>query len=642
MPIYPGDKITLSDEDHKLLAGLIGEVVADYQNRHAIMFSDIQKYWEWYEAKPQFSTRNDPWPNASNIIVPFTRIYGDAAHARIFSSMTAAPKFWHGTTQNEDFRQKYLKHIVDFLNWGYDGNEFDAMMPLTDQSQECAVIGSSVVAVNWQQRDKYVMVPNGKKPRIQKVRISRGPVIEHIPREYIMWDPGLPIGEAEVIIRQYITSHSGLRYRVTSDGWDPKAVEEATKAPGVYEGGAEVFMGKMERAGYSTDGHSSLHDVREVHICWPFIKNNRIAIKGEEGPDATGTDIVVTFHPMSGQILRVIPKPYYIAGQPFYDTYFRKRSGQSTGVGSAKMLEHMQRGASTMVNQAIDAITLANSLVGKTTDPSVLNQIFSPNKWLLVDNINETVEMNMSKVIVPDVTLINLMKTFAESLMGISDPALGRETRLGGHPQPATSFLGALQQGAILMNSTLKLTRRCWSQIGIDIATLYQQFEMDEGKLQRALGPVDGQALQEWMFPDDQPIQGNLELDIHALSEVHNPEADRQKAVMVDQMVGNYYARVMQGLQAMADPRVGQNPLISGAIVKMIESHSETLKGFLESADVDEIEKFIYEVKQNGFAPPGQVAAAEGAAANGAQQIPGMAEGGTLGTIPAGPPGTQG
>lgn len=641
MPIYPGDKLYLSDEDVKRLAGLIGEVVSDYQNRHYTMFSDIQKYWEWYEAKPQYSVRNDPWPNASNIIVPFTRIYGDAAHARIFTSMTAAPYFWHGSSRNEDFRNAFLPHIVDFLNWGSCGNEYDIMTPLSDQSQETAIIGSSVTALNWQQRDRYVLVPEGKKARIQKVRISRGPILEHIPREYIMWDPGVAINEAEVIIRQYITTRSNLQYRVTSDGWDPKAVEEASKSPGIHEGGGEVFIGKLERAGYSSDGYEGLHDIREIHICWPFLKNNRIEVKGEEGPDAYGTDIVVTFHPVSGQILRVIPKPYFIPGQPFYDTYFRKRSGQSTGVGAAKMLEHMQRGGSTLVNQAIDAITLANSLVGKTTDPSVLNQIFSPNKWLLVDNINETVEMNMSKVIVPDVTLINLMKTFAESLMGMSDPALGRETRLGGHPQPATSFLGSLQQGAILMNGTLKMMRKAYSQIGVDILTLYQQFEMDEGKIERALGARDAEPLKQWMFPDGQPIQGNLELDIHALSEVHNPEADRQKAVMVDQMVGNYYARIMQGLQAMADPRIGQNPAISGAIVKMIESHSETLKSFLESAEVDQIETFIYEVKKNGFQPE-QAAAVQGALANGAQQIPGMAEGGTLGTIPAGSPGQEG
>ena len=645
MPVLPGTRLAFSKDSLSLLEGSINELIDDLEDKHQQLFRDIDVWWDWAEAKPATQTRNSPWPNASNVVIPFSRIYSDAIIARLFGSMTNSKSFWHGSSRNEDFRNKYLPHIPDFLNWGgASGHEYDLHTPLLDHISECVPIGSSVVGLNWQSREQFIFVPNGSgKPDLQKVRLSNGPILEQIPREQVLWRPGMSIQQSDVVVRQYLTTYGDMLSRVESDGWDQKVVEEAK---GVSGGdGAPAFdikANKLERGGYDSSDLERLHDIREVWVEWPILASLGVKMEEEEKPGTPHPPITLTIHRGTRRILRAISKPYYIPGWPFYDIYFRRRSGQGSGMGVAGILDHLQRAATTMVNQTIDAVTLSNSIVGKTTDPDVLTQIFSPNKWLLVDNINEAVEFNLSKIVTPDIALINLMKTFAESLMGISDPALGRETRMGGHPSPATNFMGQIQQGAILTNHTLKQLRMSWSRVGMDVATLYQQYEMNEdGKIQRALGPADGDRLQEWLFPNNQPIIGNLELDIHALSETHNPDAERQKAIMVDQMSSNYWAKLLKGLELLANPQVAENKALSGGILKSMEAASESMKNFLETSDVDETEKYLFDLRQLGQSQA-DFGELRSAITERAGEVPGMEAGGALPPVPATPSGVQG
>ena len=635
MPIFPGQKsLELSDTATNQLAGLLGEVVMQLDSDHSRLFSDIDVWWDWYEAKTLRERRSTPWQDSSNIVLPFTRVYSDALIARFFGSMTGSKDFWFGSSRNEVFRDAFLPDIPDFLNWGgAAGHEYDLHTPLLDNISEMVPIGSSVVALNWQDRQKWLFVPGKKNP--QKVRLSRGPVLEHIPRENIMWEPGQTIQQSGIVVRQYMATTSTMIGNIDEAKWDAKAVEMAKTAPGMGPtSSSTVQANKLQRAGYDSSGLDDVHDIREIHVEWPFLKGVKVEIKGEESEKAMLPAIVVTYHPKSRQILRVIPKPYFTPDWTFYETYYRKRSGQGSSPGVAKILDHLQRGGTTMINQTIDAVTKANSIFGKTTDPDLKNQEIRPDDWLLLESMDDAEPFNFQKAVIPDIAMINLLKSFAESLVGISDPALGRETRMGGHPSPATNFVGQLQQGQILNNHTLKQLRIQYSRIGMDIATMYQQFETaEDGKVTRALGPTDGERLTEWMFPTDQPIHGNLELDINALSEVHNPQEQRQKLAVVDQMIGNYYARVTQSVALLGRPEVAQNPALKGVVLKSIDAFGANLEAFLKAADVDEWEKYVFDMNEVKNANGGIDGIRE--ALGQAGQLQGVEEGGAVG--PGGP-----
>ena len=344
------------------------------------------------------------------------------------------------------------------------------------------------------------------------------------------------------------------------------------------------------------------HDIREVWIEWPVLRSFGIELPGNQDPDTPMLPLVVTLHRSTGHILRVIAKPYMIAGWPFYDINYRREGRRAHTGGLAKILEHMQRATTTMLNQAIDTVTLANSVLGVTTDPKLANDRWAPNKMMLAGSTTDFEPINLTKLIQPDVVMINLVMGFAERVTGINDPNLGKETRLGGHPSPATSTLTLLNESREILRTSQKADRMQYGRIAEDVLTLYQQFETDsDGKLERVLGPVDADMASRIIFPTDQTIAGNIQFDLRAMSDTLNPEEERNKALFVQQVTSDYYARVLQGLQvALNATQFGDHPIakmIVEAAMTSIGAFTASYSRVLENSSVDEVEKFVFDIK---------------------------------------------
>lgn len=647
--LTPGEALRFNEEQESNLATLVWDLVSDLDIQHSKMISDIDVHWEWYEAKPLAEQRTEPWANASNVVVPLTRIASDAIIARYTNAIFATNKLLVGRTQNEGFKE-FVGPIVDFLNWAGAGNDFDMLLPTIDWITELVPIGSSVAAVNWRSRDRWLFLPGeGGKPKPVQVNLGRGPTFEHVPRSQILWQPGRALDDSDIVVRQAFMTRREMAQQVQLAGWSEEAVDESEPATGGP--GLEAYLRKLEMQGIQGAGaeRHMPRDVREVWVEVPFLRGNGLMLDVEDqNTNAPSIPIVVTIDMTTRRVLRAVAKPYPIPGWPFFDIYLRRRPGQMGSPGLAKIMDHPQRAATTMVNQAIDAITLANSIVGKTQDSKVVSQQFSPNKWLLVDDISETQEFNLSKIVVPDISLINMMVAFGERLSGVADPTLGRETRLGGHPQPATSFVAGLQEANKLFSSGLRSIRKQIGRAAEVMATLYQFYgstRVDDHrrKIERALGPRDADKVSTWMFPQDQPIIGNMQFDLHAVSETMNPEVEAQRAVLISQMTGNYFAQILQAISVLEQGQITSEPG-KQAVIQSIEALGESHRQFLEASQVDEIETYLFKLKENNDAgQQGQVIGQlQSRVAELAGDVPGLAERGALGTVPAGPNGTSG
>jgi hypothetical protein len=218
--------------------------------------------------------------------------------------------------------------------------------------------------------------------------------------------------------------------------------------------------------------------------------------------------------------------------------------------------------------------------------------------------------------------------------MGIFDPALGRESRQGGHPSPATSTLALLDNTDVMAAPTMDMLRRQIGKIGECIAILDQQFETDEdGKIERVLGGLDAQSANKFLFPTE-PIPGNYQFDLVGLSPQNSPDAEMQRAVQVGQMNQLYWTQVIQASQVLDDPKA--TPRVKAAWLKYIDSTTNTYEKFLESANVDEFERYILDLRraqQQGAQDLGGLAGNAG----GAPQAPGIAPQQPLGVL-EGPP----
>jgi hypothetical protein len=180
------------------------------------------------------------------------------------------------------------------------------------------------------------------------------------------------------------------------------------------------------------------------------------------------------------------------------------------------------------------------------------------------------------------------------------------------------------------------------------MATLYQFYgstrvDDQRRKIERALGPRDADKVTSWMFPQDQPIIGNLQFDLHAVSETMNPEVEAQRAVLISQMTGNYFAQVLQAVSVLEQQQITSEPG-KRAVIQSIEALGAAHRQFLEASQVDEIETYLFKLKENNDAgQQGEVIGQlQSRVAELAGDVPGLAERGALGTVPAGPNGASG
>lgn len=143
----------------------------------------------------------------------------------------------------------------------------------------------------------------------------------------------------------------------------------------------------------------------------------------------------------------------------------------------------------------------------------------------------------------------------------------------------------------------MRLLRRTASRLVTAIATMYQLFDTDpDGRIVRVLGQRDGAKVREWLFPRDETIFGNIELQLKSVDETLNPDVERQRAAMVMQMTQNYAANGLQ-LIALAENQQAP-PGTREAALKVFESLTNAYRIFLEASDIDEIERFVVNLQQ--------------------------------------------
>jgi len=647
--------LRLPPETLQALGGVCTELVRDLESVHSNCFDNIKTHWRWYEAEPKTQRKNHPWPGASNFVAPIIRSQADARTAQDFALLWGTKnKLFVGSSDNESFRSKYLASIMGFANWVLD-YEVKPFWTLMDWIHERNVIGSSVFSVAWEEEERHLFTPGSSKP--QRVITRRGVRWVHWPAEKILWEPGQDIREADTVITQRLLSPSKLMNLLgTEDGYDEDQMRAILGAPHVNGSpGAEVQYDKEIRAGIDPALNISrrpIHDVRCLWLDWPALAGMGIpglkdaaVVQDDETGSRTRVPIIVELHPDSQSVLRVLPNVNLTAdGNPFFASYYRRQVGYPRGVGLAKILEQPQRGASSVINQAFDARTLQNAMPFKTVDAKLKQQPITPAQGVYLSNMGDIEAFPLPGPSQMDPVLANMMQVYAERAGGSNDPVLGRESRSGGHPSPATNYLGQLEQSAKMASTPTFIMDDALSAAGLYTLSLYQQWDTDPtGRIRRVFGEADAGRIQEWLFPRDEVLVGNLNLRLTAMSD-DNPQAVIQKSMMTAQMTVQYFGNVLKLLQVMTNPQAP--PEVKDGAMKALKVLGVVQQQFLEGTGYDEAQEAILQVGEDEgggiqqlLAAAQQALGGAGAGGGGGQPVPG--EPGE-GAEPAGEPGDGG
>ena len=519
--------------------------------------------------------------------------------------------------------------------------------------------GSSVLAGNYRNNRRYVYVKRDGTVKPVLVNWNTGPILEHVPRYQLLWDTSYPsISEAPAVVRQFAIPWNELAHMVAeSDGWFQSAVESIRTHTGL-DGPDKLIrdtQDELDNRG-KAPGVFALHDIREVTVSWPAISamdisNRDLALPNNMKVSTPTVDLVVTIHRKTGRILRLQSQPYFFPGKPFFDGYFHKRVGRGHSVGMVKILEQLQAGMTVIFNQGIDSQTRANAVFGKTNRREVLDQPIDVAKWIWDPTMKGVEAFNLSSSSFMNIQLLQMLQATAERLSGQSDPAMGRETRLGGHSAPATTTLALLERGNTLAAPDRGLLTNSLSRAGEFIVTLNQQFyDPESRRLEEVLGPLDAAKLRE-VFDGPDPVATNLHFNIRGLSREDNPDAELQKQIQIAGQTQNYWQSIFsitQGWSQMLQATPPEiQPVMHETFTQALKSLTKTFGRILDAADIDDVENFLLTVNEPGSptsdllqslndqarqsagavqAPPqpGGVGAAGNAAGNGAAGPPGI------------------
>jgi hypothetical protein len=634
--IFPGERLLtkMAREDVQALGLDLRDLIGDMEREAAPTLRAMAIWWKWYEAEPRSKTKDFPFKNAANVVVPLIGITCDALASRSLAQATAAaPTYWTARTENEG-NVKTARNMARYLNWQADGNCFSIKHVLADQFLETYVTGRSVAALHYRREVKPVFYGRTNGGRVNMKRttmtIARGPLVEHVPREHLLWDVRHRVGDAPVVVRKHEWTWVQLREMAKQDeAWDQTAIEEIRKHPG-SDGDTEAqrVTEVKDRLDLRDPMDLELHDVREVWIDWSVLGSS-FEVPGEEEWGGEQVPLLAHLHLRTGRILRLVGMPYLLPYKPFVDFKFRG------GRGVAKRLEMLQSIQTTVWNQALDARTRANAVWAITRNARHLKTPLDPSRPILVEDMAELAPFAIPSQTQQDLPLLVAAQTMAERWMGQSDPLLGRDTRSGGHPAPATSTLALLEQTDIMSAGTDTIIQEELSRLGEAIAILDQQFEtQDDNRLQQILGAEDAQSVSAYLFPDE-PIPGNYFFDVAALSRSDNPDAAMRRTLMTAQAYQNYGALCAQGAMMIDSPQAP--PRLKAVWVKLLEGYGDLLQNFLDASNVDDTEKYLVQLDQLGIDSRNafqqfsrQAAAAAQGAGQPAPGQPGMGAGGGI------------
>jgi hypothetical protein len=234
-----------------------------------------------------------------------------------------------------------------------------------------------------------------------------------------------------------------------------------------------------------------------------------------------------------------------------------------------------------------------------------------------------------------DLAMANFLQVNTERWSGVNDPLIGRESRSGGHPSPATNYTGMMQQASMMASVPTQMIREQMSAAALYTASLYQQFDTDaEGRIARVFGDADADRIKQWLFPKDRALVGTMKFDLIALSDQSNPQAQMSKAMTIMQATGMYWSQVIRLIQASEDQRVP--PGAREASLKAVEVIGRVYQQFLEGADFDKSQEAVLDLKEGNPNALSQLRSlAQGALAGGREPGGG---GGPAPQPPVGPP----
>lgn len=563
------------DRMHALARWLEIEIDDALSSRRAL---DViwRRCLKMYNGVPRLEVRNVPVPNAPNIEVTIGAIAADTIYAQgidlIFNTSPLVtcrpkPKFADDQETVKDAKavQRFVNHIATCDDAGLRAAVETAIL---DDVQ----LGTGVLYIPYVQKVK--------KTKTAKV-LSAGPHFYAIPPEDVIITGGTSQDNQALPlfgIRFYYTEQE-LADAARDNKWN--ITDFAPLHAKDWVRSAREMLGKQ---GESLSRRGTLFDVIHCH-CFFDIDG-----------DGYDEDLFVVWNHSGRKIAYVNYSPF--DHRPAETMVYQKQAHLYYGLGVLQMIDPYEEKLTDVHNYATLNILLANSRVwaGSESLPETM-QIW-PGKYIQVPDASKDLQpLQMADVYSSIWQDQMVTMQLANQRVGISDMSRGADIP---SRTPGITMMSALQQVNRRFTPAFDGMRLCIAGALRQACYRYQERlksgdSKAEATILSVLGYEDGTRVLDVFRRDS--FDEHVDIELTAASASINREADRQNAIMLTNILAQYYQRTIELIMLSSNPTTP--PEVAAIARKISSSAGEIIDRTIRTFDqIRDPGTFIINIEQ--------------------------------------------
>jgi len=645
-PRERGYKI-LPEEDRKRVVQQLQTEYAEGQSEVAERKIKWDKWRRQRQARSEFERKDYPFPNASNVSVPLTRINTQTLFGKLKGAFMSKDPMWT-TKALRDSKEDYevARVLTKYMNiLAKSPSDLNVKQKGNTIFMEGGLLGFQWVKTIWSKVERSFMVREGDIDKEVTAKVHDGPDMVVCPPEDIIYKHTW--GDINYVPYFFHDIHLPwhvLQQRANDDVYEN--VEELEKWS--RDAGDRTEEERARRIDVELS-NESVWDITEAYFYWEI--NGKLCY------------LIVTLHIPSGTILK---EQYNTLGfLPFEPLVFIHEPYVLEGTGIGLACEHMQDEIDAIHNMRNDNMKIANMrmFVARRTGTIKPNEKMFPGKILFADNPkDDIVPFQLGEVYPSSSQAEGMTIMYSQKATGMNDPMSGFSDQTLGSRDTFRGQAMRLEQGHGILSSIMENMVEGFSNVAKKIFFILVQNRdrvIENERVRKRLTEEELMILEYALSIPYDEVPFRLSFEIRTTDVEQTFEAQRQNVLALTQLYAQYANQTMplvmqlmgsegQAMQQKAPDLynhmlsiyIGSTKLIADVFRLFGEEDTEEYLPSTEKMEMvrDIMNKLNELAMQGGLNAAGQNQRGPGAGAQGAG-IAGPGGSGEPGVPPAGPGG---
>ncbi len=542
--------------------------------------SNLEANWReelrLYEAVPKRETVNFPIPNAPNVEIPVGAIACDSVAAQaldlIFSTsplITCQPV---PKAKNDTETIEKAKALQRYVNW-MARNEVNLRVSTEEMILDDTQLGTGIYYIPYVQRRRNTSVAS---------ILSQGPMTYAMPPEDVI----VPSGSLEDIDG---LDWIGLRFWNNEDQLNEFALVNSLSTEGVVPAGVKDWVRqRREMLGKQMQGFERkgrIYDLFDIY-CYFDIDG-----------DGIGEDLLVTYNHTGRKVLGVTWNPF--DKRPIEKAVYQRRPHLFYGLGVLGMLRSIQQELSDVHNYWTLNALLANCRIWGTSMEAPENITMYPNRQIPLRDPSKDIQGIAMADVHPSLWQLQIMlMQLAEKRVGVNELSRGGSS-MQGNRTPGITALTMMQQTNKRFMPAFDGIRQCVGRtLGQCLYRFKERMLSGNASVEKhfidVLGQHDGAIVVDLL--KNESFDEHVSVELTASNAFVNQEADRQNAMLLTNILAQYYTRTVQLVMLASNPQTPQ--VVKDVAMKVAKSAGEIIERTIRTFDqVRDPATFIIDVE---------------------------------------------